>query len=541
MGIKFSNNGHSTLAASISSSDTSITVASGHGSRFPSLAAGDYFYATLIDASNNLEIVKCTARSSDVLTVTRGAESTTARAYAIGDRIELRVTAAGLDEAAQIYDKDSTSTGYFDLPAGTTAQAPAAGTGRVRFDTDLGVVMFSDGSDWYKIAAAVAQLSSVSGIIYDGAASTLTLTGSGFLTSNLVVNFTQSSDGIDEDVTVTPTSDTSATVAVPSSVYSNVTAGNVVSVQVTNSDGMSSAAVSKTALGTPSGGTVTTSGSYRIHTFTSSGTFTVPSGLSLSSVEYVVVAGGGAGGGSTGSTYYGGGGGGAGGYRSSVSGENSGGGAGTESALSLSAGNYTVTVGAGGATRATNGSNSVFHTVTSLGGGYGGEQQGGTPPNSGGSGGGAGRDGGNGGVEATGASGTSGQGYRGGNSTDAGCNSGGGGGGAGQAGYAGGYDCQNHSGTVAQGGAGVASSIRGTSEYRAGGGGGDWWGSGATNNNRPLGGAGGGGNGANANRNIQGTSGSTNSGGGGGGGDGRTSSSSPGAGGSGVVIVRYAL
>jgi len=97
MGVKFSNNGHSTLASSITSSDTSITVASGHGARFPSLGAGDYFFATLIDASNNLEIVKCTARSSDVLTVTRGQESTTARAYAIGDRIELRVTAAGLN------------------------------------------------------------------------------------------------------------------------------------------------------------------------------------------------------------------------------------------------------------------------------------------------------------------------------------------------------------------------------------------------------------------------------------------------------------
>lgn len=71
MSVKFSNNGHSTLASSISTSDTSITVASGHGARFPSLSSGEYFYATLIDSSNNLEIVKCTARSSDVLTVTR--------------------------------------------------------------------------------------------------------------------------------------------------------------------------------------------------------------------------------------------------------------------------------------------------------------------------------------------------------------------------------------------------------------------------------------------------------------------------------------
>ena len=128
MSVKFSNNGHSTLAASLSNSATSITVASGHGARFPSLSSGEYFYATLIDSSNNLEIVKCTARSSDVLTVTRAQENTTARAYAIGDRIELRVTAQGLTEAADPYDKSTSSTGSFALPLGTTAQQPSAST-----------------------------------------------------------------------------------------------------------------------------------------------------------------------------------------------------------------------------------------------------------------------------------------------------------------------------------------------------------------------------------------------------------------------------
>jgi len=102
MSVKFSNNGHSTLASSLTSSGTSITVASGHGSRFPSLSSGEYFYATLIDSSNNLEIVKVTARSSDVLTATRAQESTTARAFAIGDRIELRVTAQGLTDLTTV-------------------------------------------------------------------------------------------------------------------------------------------------------------------------------------------------------------------------------------------------------------------------------------------------------------------------------------------------------------------------------------------------------------------------------------------------------
>jgi len=99
MGIKLTNNAFATLAAGINSSATSITLTSGQGARFPTLTASDYFYATLIDTSNNLEIVKCTARSTDVLTVVRAQESTTARAYSTGDRIEIRITAGTFVDA----------------------------------------------------------------------------------------------------------------------------------------------------------------------------------------------------------------------------------------------------------------------------------------------------------------------------------------------------------------------------------------------------------------------------------------------------------
>ena len=131
MSVKFSNNGHSTLAASLASNATSITVASGHGARFPSLSSGEFFYATLIDASNNLEIVKVTARSSDVLTATRAQESTTARAYAIGDRIELRVTAAGIADATNIDNivpSQSGNSGKFLKTDGTNVSFDTAGT-----------------------------------------------------------------------------------------------------------------------------------------------------------------------------------------------------------------------------------------------------------------------------------------------------------------------------------------------------------------------------------------------------------------------------
>jgi len=144
MGIKLSNNAFATLAASINSSATSITLTTGQGARFPTLSAGDYFYATLIDTSNNLEIVKCTARSTDVLTVVRGQESTTARAYSTGDRIEIRITAATFVDAtaitpAAVSDQNNTSTGYFDLPSGTTAQRPGTpAAGMIRYNSTTG-------------------------------------------------------------------------------------------------------------------------------------------------------------------------------------------------------------------------------------------------------------------------------------------------------------------------------------------------------------------------------------------------------------------
>ena len=137
----FTNNAFSTLASGISDSATSITVASGNGALFPNPTSGDYFYATLIDTSNNLEIVQCTARSTDVLTVVRARESTTARAYSAGDRIELRLTAAGITEAdGYVFTADESSdTTCFPLfvTSATGSQLPKTGT-NLTFDSANG-------------------------------------------------------------------------------------------------------------------------------------------------------------------------------------------------------------------------------------------------------------------------------------------------------------------------------------------------------------------------------------------------------------------
>ena len=417
----------------------------------------------------------------------------------------------------------------------TTTQRNAisgAVNGQVVLNTTTGVLEYYDGSAWTKVSAVLAKLNTVTGNIFAGLAQNLTLAGEGFLTSGLVVRFVQSADGIDTSVTVTPSSDTAATVAVPAAVYNNVTAGRVVTITVTNSDGSTSSGVNKTALALPSGGNISTSGGYRIHTFNSSGTF----GLTFATdVEYLVVAGGAGGGVANG----GGGGGGAGGYRTNVPGQTSGRNSSAESTLSLSVGNYTVTVGGGGAgnvhgggsgSAGNAGSNSVFSSITSTGGGYGGGDAS-RPGGNGGSGGGAARD------NQSEGTGTSGQGFDGGK---AGANNaGGGGGGAGQAGSNGGGS--NQGGNA---GNGLQSNITGSAVYRGGGGGGGSESPSNSSDGSGDGGAGGGGRGGAAGSvGLAPQSGTANTGGGGGAsGDYNSGGNHNGQnGGSGVVIVRYQL
>ena len=102
MSVKVTNNGFSTLASGINNSVTTIALATGEGTRFPSLSTDDYFYGTLIDTSNNLEIVKVTARSSDSLTVVRAQDNTSARAFSTGDRFELRPVAKLFEDISEM-------------------------------------------------------------------------------------------------------------------------------------------------------------------------------------------------------------------------------------------------------------------------------------------------------------------------------------------------------------------------------------------------------------------------------------------------------
>ncbi len=134
MGMKFKNNAWGTLAAGITSGATSITLTAGHGARFPSLAAGDYFYAALINSANTIEFIKVTARATDVLTVARGIDGSTPTAYSAGDRIELRLIKSAMDNTLQL-DAANNLTGAINHAKTTVASATTpdiwTGTGGV--------------------------------------------------------------------------------------------------------------------------------------------------------------------------------------------------------------------------------------------------------------------------------------------------------------------------------------------------------------------------------------------------------------------------
>ena len=261
------------------------------------------------------------------------------------------------------------------------------------------------------------------------------------------------------------------------------------------------------------GGTVTTSGDFKIHTFTGDGNFVVASvgncavepAANKNKVDYVVVAGGGGGAGNDGNDN-GQGGGGAGGFRESP-GASTGSysvsprGASPAAAITVTATTFPVTVGGGGAggtaahDNGTKGSNSVFSTITSTGGGFGSHQEDSGPP------------GGGGGATSAGGS-VSPPGVPGG-----------------------------------AGGNGATTSITGSAVTYAGGGGGAAAYGGTCK--QGAGGPGGGGA-AGADNTAAGVAGTANTGGGGGAAGARTAPSQPaspgtvgGAGGSGVVIIRY--
>ena len=215
----FTNNASTSLASGIASGATSLTVSSGDGSKFPSPSGGDFFRLTLFKKSTGeIEICKCTSRSSDVLTISRAQESTTALDFNAGDIVELRPTAATFDsitfdaqdvrEGTYTYANDTGGANSFVIsvtdPPGSYAagqrfefKAAATNTGGCTLNVNsLGnkSVVYPNGSALQAGEISTGQMVQV---IYDGS-KFLLLSAPGILRSTRLAP-TGSSSNLDAD------------------------------------------------------------------------------------------------------------------------------------------------------------------------------------------------------------------------------------------------------------------------------------------------------------------------------------------------------
>ena len=152
MAILVANNATSYLAGTLTAVDTSLTVSSGTGTLFPTISGSDVFYVTLTNTSNQNEIVKVTAKSTDTFTIVRAQDGTSALPFAIGDKVELRVTKVVFDDKASLTN-DQTFSGVNTFT--TPIAASSGGTGVSSLGT--GVATFLGTPSSANLASAVTD------------------------------------------------------------------------------------------------------------------------------------------------------------------------------------------------------------------------------------------------------------------------------------------------------------------------------------------------------------------------------------------------
>lgn len=115
----FKNNATATLAASINNTTTTIVLSAGLGNSFPQPVGSSFFYGTLFDSVGNYEIVKCTARVADSLTVVRAQDGTNPLEFLSGDGFAVRPIAAVFNNFPQL-DANNTFSGNNTLSGNNT-------------------------------------------------------------------------------------------------------------------------------------------------------------------------------------------------------------------------------------------------------------------------------------------------------------------------------------------------------------------------------------------------------------------------------------
>ena len=426
--------------------------------------------------------------------------------YVLLERIELNASAASVTFA------NIPQTGYTDLKVVVSARSDQSGIQAVNIAFNGSTAnqtyrsIFGDGSSAASYSGTNPQIQYIPGT---------SQTANTFNNAEMYIpNYreaTNKSFSIDQ---VQETNATTAYIVPLAGLWSNTAAitsltftpanGNLVANSTFSLYGIAALGTTPAIAPKASGGNViATDGTYWYHAFLASGTFTPQVGLTA---DILQIAGGGGGG-------NGGGGGGAGGLLTY-----------TSQALTTST-NYSCTVGSGGTTAGTNGSDSQFGSLTaSVGGGGTSNSNNGAGLSGGSGGGGAGSNTGAGG--GAGGAGTSGQGNAGGAGNNS--NQAGGGGGAGAVGASANSGSAGGNGSSAYSSWGSATvtgqNVSGTYWYAGGGGG--YRGGGATSS----GGSGGGGG---SQASGVGVSGTANTGGGAGG--------YGSSGGAGIIIVRYPI
>lgn len=101
MSVLVTNNAVGYLLVGVNDAETSILLKDGQGNRFPApVLDQDWFYITVENEEGEREVMKCTKRSGDTLTVQRGQDSTTALSFKADSLVELRPCAALFNDKA---------------------------------------------------------------------------------------------------------------------------------------------------------------------------------------------------------------------------------------------------------------------------------------------------------------------------------------------------------------------------------------------------------------------------------------------------------
>ena len=222
----YTNNAATYLAFGITNTATTMQVSANAGSLFPNPTGGDYFYVSLISLSGPIiEIVKCTARSGDIFTIERGQEGTSALYWNMGDNVQLRITAAGMNyiagsTASTTLEQSFTATQgqtvftltNFDYAPGTNNLAVFVNgskqvSGTNYTETNVNTVTFTTGLNVGDVVEFLSNLSVAAGTIYatdinynEGATGAVTRTLESKLQETVSVkDFGAVGDGVTDD------------------------------------------------------------------------------------------------------------------------------------------------------------------------------------------------------------------------------------------------------------------------------------------------------------------------------------------------------